>query len=51
VDIIGFRRYGHSEVEDPTVTQPLLYERIAKHPLAWEVHARRLDWMQARSSA
>ena len=42
VDIIGFRRYGHSEVEDPTVTQPLLYERIAKHPLAWEVHARRL---------
>ncbi|MDH3197951.1 MAG: thiamine pyrophosphate-dependent enzyme, partial [Candidatus Krumholzibacteria bacterium] len=28
VDIIGFRRYGHSEVEDPTLTQPLLYERI-----------------------
>jgi 2-oxoglutarate dehydrogenase E1 component len=42
VDIIGFRRYGHSEVEDPTITQPLLYDRIAKHPLAWEVHAERL---------
>jgi 2-oxoglutarate dehydrogenase E1 component len=42
VDIIGFRRYGHSEIEDPTITQPLLYERIAKHPLAWEVYAERL---------
>jgi 2-oxoglutarate dehydrogenase E1 component len=42
IDLIGFRRYGHSEVEDPTITQPLLYERIAKHPLAWEVYAERL---------
>jgi 2-oxoglutarate dehydrogenase E1 component len=42
IDLIGFRRYGHSEVEDPTVTQPLLYEKIAKHPLAWEVYAQRL---------
>ena len=42
IDLIGFRRYGHSEVEDPTVTQPLLYDKIAKHPLAWEVYAQRL---------
>ncbi|HEX6791252.1 MAG TPA: 2-oxoglutarate dehydrogenase E1 component [Candidatus Krumholzibacteria bacterium] len=42
VDLIGFRRYGHSEVEDPTVTQPVLYDRIAKHPLAWEVYAKRV---------
>jgi 2-oxoglutarate dehydrogenase E1 component len=42
VDLIGFRRYGHSEVEDATVTQPLLYDTIAKHPLAWEVYANRL---------
>ncbi len=31
VDIIGYRRYGHSEVEDPTLTQPLLYKKIKKH--------------------
>lgn len=43
IDLIGFRRYGHSEVEDPTVTQPVLYERIAKHPLAWESYAARLS--------
>ena len=43
IDLIGFRRYGHSEIEDPTITQPLLYERIAKHPLAWEVYAEHLE--------
>jgi len=43
IDLIGFRRYGHSEVEDPTVTQPLLYEKIAKHPQAWEVYAQSLQ--------
>jgi 2-oxoglutarate dehydrogenase E1 component len=42
LDIIGFRRYGHSEIEDPTITQPLLYAKIAEHPLAWEVYAKRL---------
>jgi 2-oxoglutarate dehydrogenase E1 component len=42
IDLIGFRRYGHSEVEDPTVTQPLLYDKIAKHPQAWEVFAQSL---------
>lgn len=43
IDLIGFRRYGHSEIEDPTVTQPLLYEKIAKHPPAFEVFARKLE--------
>jgi 2-oxoglutarate dehydrogenase E1 component len=42
VDMIGFRRYGHSEIEDPTITQPLLYKQISQHPLAWEVYAERL---------
>ncbi len=42
IDIIGFRRYGHSEIEDPTITQPTLYEKIAKHPLAFEVYAQEL---------
>ena len=32
VDIIGYRRHGHSEVDDPTITQPLTYERIKNHP-------------------
>jgi len=32
VDLIGYRRYGHSEVDDPTVTHPAVYARIKDHP-------------------
>jgi 2-oxoglutarate dehydrogenase E1 component len=39
VDIIGYRRHGHSEVDDPTITQPLLYERIKSHAPLWKIYA------------
>ena len=39
VDIIGYRRHGHSEVDDPTITQPKLYERIRDHPPLWKIYA------------
>src|SRR5262249_46851448 len=38
-DLIGYRRHGHSEVDDPTITQPLLYERIKNHPQLWKIYA------------
>src|SRR5579859_5002806 len=41
VDLIGYRRHGHSEVDDPTITQPLLYERIKNHPQLWKIYAER----------
>jgi len=41
VDIIGYRRHGHSEVDDPTITQPLTYERIKNHPPLWKIYAER----------
>ena len=41
VDIIGYRRHGHSEVDDPTITQPLLYDRIKNHPPLWKIYAER----------
>jgi 2-oxoglutarate dehydrogenase E1 component len=40
VDLIGFRRHGHSEVDDPTITQPLLYKKIQVHPPLWKLYAR-----------
>jgi 2-oxoglutarate dehydrogenase E1 component len=41
VDLIGYRRFGHSEVDDPTTTQPLLYRKIAERPMLWESYAAR----------
>ena len=32
MDLIGYRRHGHSEVDDPTITQPLRYRKIEAHP-------------------
>ena len=39
VDLIGYRRYGHSEVDDPTATQPLLYRKIGARPMLWQSYA------------
>jgi 2-oxoglutarate dehydrogenase E1 component len=43
IDMIGFRRHGHSEVDDPTITQPLRYRAIAEHPPLWEIYAEDND--------
>ena len=43
VDLIGYRRHGHSEIDDPTTTQPVRYRRIAELPPVWESYARRLQ--------
>ena len=43
IDMIGYRRHGHSEVDDPTVTQPLLYKAIKDHPPLWEIYAEDID--------
>ncbi len=42
IDLIGYRRHGHSEVDDPTITQPLLYQRIKEHPPLWMLYAERM---------
>src|SRR6201988_3697092 len=42
VDLIGYRRHGHSEVDDPTITQPRLYDRIKNHPPLWRIYAERI---------
>ena len=53
VDMIGYRRHGHSEVDDPTVTQPLMYQAIKDHPALWEIYAEDVDArdVQARVAA
>jgi 2-oxoglutarate dehydrogenase E1 component len=50
IDMIGYRRHGHSEVDDPTITQPLLYKEIKDHPPLWEIYAEDIgaDDVQAK---
>jgi len=42
IDLIGYRRHGHSEIDDPTITQPIVYAKIKVHPPLYEIYAKRL---------
>ena len=42
VDLVGYRRHGHSEIDDPTITQPLLYRAIEEHPPLAEIYGRQI---------
>ncbi|MGD0888816.1 MAG: 2-oxoglutarate dehydrogenase E1 component [Acidobacteriaceae bacterium] len=42
VDLIGYRRHGHSEVDDPTVTQPLRYAKIKNRPFLYQLYAEQM---------
>jgi 2-oxoglutarate dehydrogenase E1 component len=43
IDLIGYRRHGHNEGDEPAFTQPLMYQRITSHPTVREVWARTLE--------
>src|SRR5437899_826676 len=51
VDLIGYRRHGHSELDDPTITQPLLYAKINEHPPLWQIYARQIGVDPAKAVA
>ena len=42
IDLIGFRRHGHNEGDEPTYTQPVMYRAIEAHPGVRALYARRL---------
>lgn len=42
IDVIGFRRYGHNELDEPTFTNPGMYAEVEKLPPPGEAFAARL---------
>ena len=42
IDLVGYRRHGHNEADEPAYTQPQLYDRVKAHPTARQVWGARL---------
>jgi 2-oxoglutarate dehydrogenase E1 component len=43
IDLVGYRRWGHNEGDEPGFTQPQMYKRVTSHPTVREVFAKQLD--------
>jgi 2-oxoglutarate decarboxylase len=42
LDVVGFRRLGHNETDEPSYTQPLMYSRVKEHPGVRAKYAKQL---------
>ncbi|MDH5759515.1 MAG: 2-oxoglutarate dehydrogenase E1 component, partial [Gemmatimonadota bacterium] len=42
IDLVGYRRHGHNEGDEPAYTQPMLYKTIASHPTVADLYGQKL---------
>jgi 2-oxoglutarate dehydrogenase E1 component len=50
IDLVGYRRYGHNEGDEPAFTQPRVYQIVAGHPTVREKYAKTLTAQGALSA-